>query len=1001
VFENELLSGMMTPYNFITKENKAMRKLYGSWAAVLAVLVLVCGITPVRSQTLKAYPTLSLRNFKCPGLQGDTIERVPAPGPGGDRYFLVPVYCYNEVDTNFNPNNNGTIQGQHLEPIRSFNFQFWYVTQAMVLDTGHGSPIVLATPTDTAMAKTFFVQFSDQSANNPNNPFQHVIRISGAGSVPLPINSSTYCLCKNAVLMWLRFKVVPSNVTSGLLHLDSATFNDHSGDFFVQSPTGIPSYTEGNFGGGLPSPSGGGDVGCPYNGPFDRGYGEVDVTAQPTFLLRPFSQIYEINGPGSANDSLLVDLVYDPTVSSGSVSRNLQLSDAVGNTVIQNITISSDQQWLQISATGPSGGSDSITSPSGFPDINYATSFGSSVQNVFLNVPNPSSLAPGVYYATVTFTSYGTSNSPLTLHVRFVRLASPNEPQPGGSGTGIRLNITNSCVPTCTNIVTFGTGPGATSGIDVLYGEQRVTVEDTLGADTNGTCIAYFVPLDNTVDTAFQNPDFIGMTRDIRSDKTDTTLIYQVDFNPGNVNCYPVKVCVDPHDFPNGARIVMKFTLNGSEQGIDLRNATVDVNGMECVTITDHRINHFYIEYTPATIANLGTFLKLNSWTLISLPVVPPNPNATVIFPHAATPPFQYTSQSGWVQPPGNNLEFGRGYMIRYGDFIGPDITVAGIKSYSITNVAVSQGWNSIGGTSGTGTFNGSDGTVMLFTPPANGAPVPIAQTDALWEFTPQRGYDQTNFFTPGEGYFIKVSATGFYNLNTPAPKVGVTHASQNPAGKIAEIGNLQGQLAHVLVRDAADNGQTLYFGHATTSMPEASFEMPVLFHDFDARFEANSGMMSYNHSSYTVDLHAANFPLTMTFTNLSGTVEVTDMNGKVLGTATNNGIVTISDATVKQVRIAEKEDNVGANVLGYAITATENPFHETSTIQYTVPQESVVTLVVYNALGQVVSTLVSGTVGAGQHEALFDGTNLPSGTYYCTMKAGNFVQTQSLSLER
>ena len=45
------------------------------------------------------------------------------------------------------------------------------------------------------------------------------------------------------------------------------------------------------------------------------------------------------------------------------------------------------------------------------------------------------------------------------------------------------------------------------------------------------------------------------------------------------------------------------------------------------------------------------------------------------------------------------------------------------------------------------------------------------------------------------------------------------------------------------------------------------------------------------------------------------------------------------------------------------------NPFNPTTTIRYAVPQRSHVTLTVFNALGQPVSTLVSGTEEAGVHE--------------------------------
>lgn len=1008
-----------------------MRKLYGLLTgAMLAVLLVFGGVTPVRSQpqpfTVVYYPTLSLRNFNVPPHDG--VQYVPVAGGNGDRYFLVPVWIWNDVDTIANQwdNSDGSRFGQHLEPIRSFNFELYYRNEMMQLDVDHGSPIVMTGPSivgnnshtpvtarpDTGLAKTFFVTFTDQSSNNPVNQFEHIIRIAGASSVPLPKNSSadTGYTEHNGILLWLRFKLVPgSNLPGDEMWLDSAKFNDHPGDSLIVGRQPISTltdingnirfsrlWTEGNFGGGDAN-----------NGDDNTGFLNVTRTDQPTFELRPLNLIGLLNGADGPNDSLLPDMIYDPTVAGGQVARELQLDDASPFTEFNNITITSDQSWLNVGINTPGGGNSIFLGQDG---IDYTTAFGSSVENFWLSVPNPSALAPGVYYATVTFTSDAASNSPFKLKVRFVRLASPDEPNLGG--TGVRLNITNSCFPTQTNILTFGSGAGATDGIDVLYGEQIITQADVSAAAALDSEISYFVPLNPNADTAFQDPNFAGLTRDIRSDKTDTTLIYRVNFNPGNVNCYPVKVCVSPNDFPAGARIVMKFTLNGSEQGIDLRNATMDQNGMECVTISDHRIDHFFIEYTPVATnvrGNMARILKKYSWSLISLPVIPPDPTTSVIFPNSiGQEAWQYSSSTAWT--PAQQLRFGQGYMIRYGQYIGSDSTVQGIKSFTFSGVPLFQGWNSIGGTSGPGRYDGgavfADGvpTSVVFTPVAPGNPVPQDETNgAMWEFTPQTGYDQTIFFTPGKGYFIKVSDAGFFNLTTPTPPPGST-AFQNytPAGKTAERENLQGQLTKVFVRDADQNGQNLYFGHATTTLPESKFEMPSTFSSFDARFDANSGMMSYNHTNYTVNLHASSYPLTMTFTNLAGSVTVTDMNGTVLGTATNNGIVTIADPTITKVQIAEKQDNVGGNVSGYALEAsTPNPFPQTSMIHYTLPQESVVSLVVYNALGQVIETLVSGTVSAGDHEAMFDGTHLPSGTYYYTLKAGNFVQTQSMSLER
>jgi flagellar hook assembly protein FlgD len=59
------------------------------------------------------------------------------------------------------------------------------------------------------------------------------------------------------------------------------------------------------------------------------------------------------------------------------------------------------------------------------------------------------------------------------------------------------------------------------------------------------------------------------------------------------------------------------------------------------------------------------------------------------------------------------------------------------------------------------------------------------------------------------------------------------------------------------------------------------------------------------------------------------------------------------------------------------------------------------VTLTVYNTLGQKIRTLVQNVQNAGYHEAKFDGTNLASGVYFYRIQAGSFVDTKKLLLLR
>ncbi|HEX9006880.1 MAG TPA: T9SS type A sorting domain-containing protein, partial [Bacteroidota bacterium] len=75
------------------------------------------------------------------------------------------------------------------------------------------------------------------------------------------------------------------------------------------------------------------------------------------------------------------------------------------------------------------------------------------------------------------------------------------------------------------------------------------------------------------------------------------------------------------------------------------------------------------------------------------------------------------------------------------------------------------------------------------------------------------------------------------------------------------------------------------------------------------------------------------------------------------------------------------------------------NPFNPATTIDYTLAKEGNVQLAVYDVLGRLVTTLVSGVEAAGPHTVRFDGSRLSSGVYYYTLRAGEFTATRSLIL--
>ena len=76
------------------------------------------------------------------------------------------------------------------------------------------------------------------------------------------------------------------------------------------------------------------------------------------------------------------------------------------------------------------------------------------------------------------------------------------------------------------------------------------------------------------------------------------------------------------------------------------------------------------------------------------------------------------------------------------------------------------------------------------------------------------------------------------------------------------------------------------------------------------------------------------------------------------------------------------------------------NPFNPTTKITFTLPENSVVTLKVYDVTGKVVSELLSSeAMSAGVYTREFDGSKLGSGVYYYKIEAGNFTETKRMAL--
>ena len=77
------------------------------------------------------------------------------------------------------------------------------------------------------------------------------------------------------------------------------------------------------------------------------------------------------------------------------------------------------------------------------------------------------------------------------------------------------------------------------------------------------------------------------------------------------------------------------------------------------------------------------------------------------------------------------------------------------------------------------------------------------------------------------------------------------------------------------------------------------------------------------------------------------------------------------------------------------------NPFNPSTTIDFSIPEESRVVINVFNLTGQKIASLKDEFMPLGRHSVVWDAKGMPSGVYFYTIKAGKFSQTKKMLLLR
>ena len=112
-----------------------------------------------------------------------------------------------------------------------------------------------------------------------------------------------------------------------------------------------------------------------------------------------------------------------------------------------------------------------------------------------------------------------------------------------------------------------------------------------------------------------------------------------------------------------------------------------------------------------------------------------------------------------------------------------------------------------------------------------------------------------------------------------------------------------------------------------------------------------------------------------------------------------SDGVATTTLITVSSEPLSVDDDG---NILPSEYSLEQNfpnPFNPSTTIQFSIPEPSFVTLEIFNALGEKITTLVSKELNAGNHRYEWNPETQPGGIYFYKLSTNSFQQTKKLVL--
>lgn len=487
--------------------------------------------------------------------------------------------------------------------------------------------------------------------------------------------------------------------------------------------------------------------------------------------------------------------------------------------------------------------------------------------------------------------------------------------------------------------IIFGEDGSATSGIDTHLGEIELDPKPTPGIfdirwlipGTNGTKINYL----DTLSPA--NP----------------VNIFTAEFQPGPSG-YPIIIKWNPSILRKGGWRILDGLTHGSIFNLNmLFNTSLVINNTDIGSI---EIVH-KMEDTISTILATG-------WNLLSLPVITDDRSITTLYPSAVTEAFEYSGS----YIPVSSINYHKAYWIKFNNNDTSSHIGIPITSDSLN---VAEGWWMIS---------------------SLGCPVIVEQmicNPSPCKIYVFRGvYTSPSVINPGEGFWIKGPASLSYSCLKP-------FESRQSPGTLSQPHSMN----KITFIDINGNKSTFFF--SDNSGLTQNFELPPKppSGSFDVRFESNTYVENFN-QKYPEDrlrilLQPSESPIKMEWDikdshQIVYEISQSSENGwrqSLIG----RGKIDLPELENESLFLTKRQTDEIPRVFSLGQNYP-NPFNPTTLIHFSIPEPSIVSIKVFNTLGQEIAVLVSNEkYPTGNYNITFKNTGISSGVYYYTMNATDF----------